>query len=62
MNEAEELWEIEEESDEEAKSVLADADYSEAGKIVPTDHYGDAYNDKMVKDAVGAELNKEYKV
>ena len=62
MNEAEELWEIEEESDEEAKSVLADADYSEAEKIVPTDHYGDAYNDKMVKDAVGAELNKEYKV
>ena len=62
MNEAEELWEVEEESDEEAKSVLADADYSEAEKIKPEDHYGDKYNEKMVKDASGAELNKEYKV
>jgi hypothetical protein len=62
MNEAEELWEIEEESDEEATSVLADADYSEAEKINPEDHYGDKYNEKMVKDSLGAELYKEYKV
>ena len=62
MNEAEELWEVEEESDEEAKSVLADADYSEAEKINPEDHFGDKYNEKMVKDAAGTELNTEYKV
>jgi len=62
MNEAEELWEVEEESDEEATSVLADADYSEAEKINPEDHYGDKYNEKMVKDSLGAELYKEYKV
>lgn len=62
MNEAEELWEVEEESDEEAKSVLADADYSEAEKINPEDHYGDKYNEKMVKDSLGADLYKEYKV
>jgi len=62
MKEAEELWEVEEESDEEATSVLADADYSEAEKINPEDHYGDKYNEKMVKDSLGAELYKEYKV
>ena len=62
MKEAEELWEVEEESDEEAKSVLADADYSEAEKINPEDHYGDKYNEKMVKDSLGADLYKEYKV
>ena len=62
MNEAEELWEVEEESDEEATSVLADADYSEAEKINAEDHYGDAYNEKMLKDAKGVELTTEYKV
>lgn len=62
MKEAEELWEVEEESDEEATSVLADADYSEAEKINPEDHYGDKYNEKMIKDSLGAELYKEYKV
>lgn len=62
MKEAEELWEVEEESDEEVTSVLADADYSEAEKINPEDHYGDKYNEKMVKDSLGAELYKEYKV
>ena len=62
MKEAQELWEVEEESDEEAKSVLADADYSEAEKINPEDHYGDKYNEKMVKDSLGADLYKEYKV
>ena len=62
MKEAEELWEVEEESDEEATSVLADADYSEAEKINPEDHYGDKYNEKMIKDSLGAELYKEYNV
>jgi len=62
MNEAEELWEAEEESDEEAKSVLADADYSEAEKVKVEDHFGDAYNEKMVKNAPKSELQTEYKV
>jgi len=64
MNEAEELWDVADDSDddEEAKSVLADADYSEAEKINTEDYYGDAYNQKMIKDAAGTELQKEYKV
>ena len=62
MNEAQELWEVAEDSDEEPTSVLADADYSDAEKIKTEDHYGDAYNEKMVKDAAGSELYKEYKV
>jgi len=62
MNEAEELWEVEEESDEESTSILADADYSEAEKINAEDHYGDKFNEKMVKDAKSKELTKEYKV
>jgi len=62
MNEAEELWEVEEESDEEAKSVLADAEYGEAEKIKVEDHFGDAYNEKMIKNAPKSELQTEYKV
>tara|TARA_B100000497_G_C7607528_1_gene364824 strand:+ start:605 stop:1099 length:495 start_codon:yes stop_codon:yes gene_type:complete len=62
MNEAEELWEVAEDSDEEATSVLADADYSEAEKINPEDHYGDKFNEKLVNDSKGAVLYKEYKV
>lgn len=64
MLENRELWDIdvEEESDEEAKSVLADADYSEAEKIKAEDHFGDAYNEKMIKDAQKNELQTEYKV
>lgn len=63
MNEANELWEVEEESDDEATSLLADADYKEAVTIVSDDYTGDAYNAKMVKDAVGsAKLYNEYKV
>ena len=38
MNELEELWEVEEESDEEASSVLADAEYKDADKIKVEDH------------------------
>ena len=62
MNEAQELWEVAEDSDEEPTSVLADADYSDAEKIKTEDQYGDAYNEKMGKDAAGSELYKEYKV
>ena len=64
MLENKELWDIdvEDESDEEAKSVLADADYSEAEKIKVEDHFGDAYNEKMIKNAPKSELQTEYKV
>jgi hypothetical protein len=62
MNEAEELWEVAEDSDEEATSVLADADYSEAEKINPEDHFGDKFNEKLVNDSKGTVLYKEYKV
>lgn len=62
MNEAEELWEVAEDSDEEAKSVLADADYNEAEKINPEDHFGDKFNEKLVNDSKGTVLYKEYKV
>ena len=62
MNEAEELWEVSEDSDKEATSVLADADYSEAEKINPEDHFGDKFNEKLVNDSKGTVLYKEYKV
>tara|TARA_B100001094_G_scaffold295635_1_gene317137 strand:+ start:4084 stop:4593 length:510 start_codon:yes stop_codon:yes gene_type:complete len=62
MNESEELWEVEEESDEEATSVLADAEYKDAEKIKVEDHYGDEYNAKMIKNAPKSELQTEYKV
>ena len=62
MNESEELWEVEEESEEEATSVLADAEYKDAEKVKVEDHFGDAYNEKMVKNAPKSELQTEYKV
>ena len=64
MNEANELWDIEESSDDDSDptSVLADADYSEAENIKVEDHFGDAYNEKMLKNAPKSELQKEYKV
>jgi hypothetical protein len=64
MNEAKELWDIEESEDDDSEptSVLADADYSEAEKIKVEDHFGDAYNEKMLKNAPKSELQKEYKV
>ena len=48
MNEAEELWEVEEESDEESTSILADADYSEAENKPRSTEINQR---KMVKDA-----------
>ena len=63
-HEAQELWETDEEAvDEDVTSVLADAEYKDSEKVDHSEHYGDAYNEKMIKDAVGSsELNKEYKV
>ena len=61
MNESEELWEVEEESTEEATSVLADAEYKDAEKIKVEDHFGDEYNAKMIKNAPRSEQT-EYKV
>lgn len=51
-----------EESKDEGKSLLADADYSEADKVKAADHYGDAYNEKFVKKLPKSVLQKEYKV
>ena len=62
MNESEELWEVQEESEEEASSVLADGEYKDAEKIKVEDHFGDAYNEKMIKNAPKSELQTEYKV
>jgi len=62
MNESEELWEVQEESEEEASSVLADSEYKDAEKIKVEDHFGDAYNEKMIKNAPKSELQTEYKV
>tara|TARA_Y200000002_G_scaffold144499_2_gene119470 strand:- start:470 stop:985 length:516 start_codon:yes stop_codon:yes gene_type:complete len=63
MNESEELWNDElKDEDEEPKSVLADADYSEAEKVDHSEHYGNDFIDKFVKDQPTGELNKEYKV
>lgn len=57
-----EIEETEAVTDEEGKSVLADADYSDAEKIKAEDHFGDTYNEKFVKNLPKSELAKEYKV
>jgi hypothetical protein len=63
MLEAKELWDIEEETkDEESKSVLADADYSDSEKVDHSEHYGNEFVDKFVKSQPKGEHNKEYKV
>jgi len=63
MNESEELWnDVEETTDEEPKSVLADAEYSDAEKVDHSEHYGNDFVDKFVKEQPKGELNKEYKV
>ena len=63
MNESEELWnDVEETTDEEPKSVLADAEYSDAEKVDHSEHYGNDFVDKFVKEQPTGELNKEYKV
>ncbi len=63
LHQSEMLDEMEqEEADNDGKSLLADADYSEAEKVKSEDHYGDAYNEKFVKSLPKSELSKEYKV
>lgn len=63
MLEAKELWDVEEETtDEEPKSVLADADYSDSEKVDHSEHYGNEFVDKFVKEQPKGEHNKEYKV
>ena len=63
MNESEELWDDEiKDEDEEPKSVLADADYSDAEKVDHSEHYGNEFVDKFVKAQPTGELNTEYKV
>jgi len=53
-----------EESDdsEEGKSVLADADYSDAEKVDHSDNYGNDFVEKFVKNLPKSELATEYKV
>ena len=63
MNESEELWnDVEETTDEEPKSVLADAEYSDAEKVDHSKNYGNEFVDKFVKEQPKGELNTEYKV
>ena len=63
MNESEELWDdMEETTDEEPKSVLADAEYSDAEKVDHSENYGNEFVDKFVKEQPKGELNTEYKV
>lgn len=61
-NEAEELWETEEDTNEEVSSVLADAEYKDSPKVDHSDYYGDGHIEKFVKAQPANELNKEYKV
>jgi hypothetical protein len=58
----EEAEELEEKETEEGKSVLADADYSDAEKVNHSDNYGNEFVDKFVKNLPKAELATEYKV
>ena len=58
----EEAEEIEEENTDESKSVLADADYSDAEKVNHSDNYGNEFVEKFVKNLPKSELHKEYKV
>ena len=53
-----------EESDdsEEGRSVLADADYSDAEKVDHSDNYGNDFVEKFVKNLPKSELATEYKV
>jgi hypothetical protein len=63
MNESEELWDDEiKDEDEDPKSVLADADYSDSEKVDHSEHYGNEFVDKFVKAQPTGEHNTEYKV
>jgi|13_taG_2_1085334.scaffolds.fasta_scaffold00415_12 hypothetical protein len=52
----------EETTDEESKSVLADADYSDADKVEHKDNFGNEFVANFVKNLPKSELHKEYKV
>jgi hypothetical protein len=52
----------EETTDEEGKSVLADADYSDAEKVEHKDNFGNDFVSNFVKNLPKSELHKEYKV
>lgn len=59
----EEIEELEEkETDNEGKSVLADANYSESEKVNHSDNYGNEFVAKFVKNLPKSELATEYKV
>lgn len=63
MNESEELWnDVLKDEDQEPKSVLADADYSDSEKVDHSEHYGNEFVDKFVKAQPTGEHNTEYKV
>ena len=53
---------LENATDNESKSVLADADYSEAEKGDHKQHYGNEFVSNFVKNLPKSDLNKEYKV
>ena len=53
---------LENATDDESKSVLADADYSEAEKVEHKDNFGNEFVSNFVKNLPKSELNKEYKV
>lgn len=49
-------------TDEQGKSVLADADYSESEKVDHSNNYGNDFVEKFVKNLPKSELATEYKV
>lgn len=56
------IEEHEEENTDESKSVLADADYSEADKVDHSENYGNEFVEKFVKNLPKSENMTEYKV
>jgi hypothetical protein len=53
---------LENTTDDEVKSVLADADYSEAEKVEHKDNFGNEFVSNFVKNLPKSELATEYKV
>lgn len=63
MLEEQEVWDDEfEVEDNTGKSVLSDADYSDSEKVDHSEHFGNEFVTKFVKDLPKSKLNKEYKV
>lgn len=52
----------EETTDEEGKSVLADAEYSDSEKVDHSENFGNEFVSNFVKNLPKSELHKEYKV